>query len=533
MHPLSGLPRIDSIGTQMPARTRDMSTPPPADGLRQRLFNFFYAQEVPYGLALVRIIVPLVLLAQAVPRWFHAREFYSLDGAPTPLWDNYGYPGLLPIPGASVAIVLTTLYLISLVSLSLGWMTRTSALTALVLTAYLGMLDTIGTLTKYTAVASHVLLLLSVSPCGKLWSVDAWLERRVRTWPIGLHGGHPLAPAWPRRLLQILVAVMYFGAALTKLQTPLYFTGDQLQYWLLSDFQHFNPLGEHLSLHPPVLMVMGIATILWEIMFPILCWRGWTKCGALVFGVVFHGMTTLTLGLTLFPGLCLSLYWAFFDPADIQGLARWLRRKSRRRSWALASRVLPRWRFTAPDWATPAASACGLAATCAVLTAVALETEQRMDVYGLARPEGRYVLQPLPQEQVERMLGGMEHVRPEDQLLGFDVGTLRIGGMLANERTEFQHGEQAIVECCLLLPHGDLWVEVNLHDDLNRPVKRSQQIMVRENLRTHFIYDWQESYPAGEYDLVLRLDGDEVARRRITLRSRTTSATAAATAMAR
>jgi hypothetical protein len=57
--------------------------------------------------------------------------------------------------------------------------------------------------------------------------------------------------------------------------------------------------------------------------------------------------------------------------------------------------------------------------------------------------------------------------------------------------------------------------------------------MVRENLRTHFRYDWQESYPAGEYDLVLRLDGSEVSRRRITLQSRTTTPTAAATAMAR
>ena len=82
------------------------------------------------------------------------------------MWENYGYPDLLPIPGPTLAVVLATLYVLSLACLSIGWRTRTSAIIATVLTADLGMLDTIGTLTKYTCIATHVLLLLSVSECG-------------------------------------------------------------------------------------------------------------------------------------------------------------------------------------------------------------------------------------------------------------------------------------------------------------------------------------------------------------------------------
>ncbi len=42
-------------------------------------------------MAVVRMLLPAVLLLVMVPRWFHARELFSLDGAPAPLADNYGY----------------------------------------------------------------------------------------------------------------------------------------------------------------------------------------------------------------------------------------------------------------------------------------------------------------------------------------------------------------------------------------------------------------------------------------------------------
>ena len=52
--------------------------------------HFLFAEEVPYGLAIVRMLLPLALLAAVIPRWFHARELFSVDGAPAPLWYAYG-----------------------------------------------------------------------------------------------------------------------------------------------------------------------------------------------------------------------------------------------------------------------------------------------------------------------------------------------------------------------------------------------------------------------------------------------------------
>ena len=100
--------------------------------------------------------------------------------------------------------------------------------------------------------------------------------------------------------------------------------------------------------------------------------------------------------------------------------------------------------------------------------------------------------------------------------VGVTKGT--IGGLLANSRDTFTHGEMAVIQCSVIPPHGDIWVEVNLHDSRDRRIERVGQVLTREKIRSHFTYTWTEAYPAGQYDLVLNLDGEEVARRLLTAR---------------
>ena len=147
-------------------------------GLVSAIREFFYARETPYGLALMRIATPLVLLAATVPRWPHVRELFSTAGSPAPLWESYGMQSLLPIPGAELAVALYTALLFFLVAGSLGWMTRLSLMAATLLYAWFSMLDMVGTMTKYNCIATHALFLLSLSHCGSVWSVDALLARR-------------------------------------------------------------------------------------------------------------------------------------------------------------------------------------------------------------------------------------------------------------------------------------------------------------------------------------------------------------------
>ena len=62
-----------------------------------------------------------------------------------------------------------------------------------VLSLWLGLLDFPGTFAKHMLIAVHLLVLLSFSRCGAVWSLEAW-------WRGANRDRCPLGPAWPRRL---------------------------------------------------------------------------------------------------------------------------------------------------------------------------------------------------------------------------------------------------------------------------------------------------------------------------------------------
>ena len=188
------------------------------ESLSKRTERFFFEEEVPYGLALVRIFMPLALLSMALPRWSTARELFSNEGATAPLALGYGYLQLLPEFSGSIVVGLYSAMVMALVCASLGWCTRTSLIVSNVLFTYFCMLDYVSTMTKYTVIATHMLFLLALSECGSLWSVDAWLAGRQRShWPVEPALQRRRFPVWPRRLLQIHVGAVYLGAAITKM----------------------------------------------------------------------------------------------------------------------------------------------------------------------------------------------------------------------------------------------------------------------------------------------------------------------------
>ena len=103
--------------------------------------RFFFDREVPFGLALVRIVLPLIVLLDMGPRWFHAREFYSFDGAAAPLQLNYGFPDMLPVPSGTVAVALASILVFTLLTSCIGWMTRCSLALATTIYTYLTLMD--------------------------------------------------------------------------------------------------------------------------------------------------------------------------------------------------------------------------------------------------------------------------------------------------------------------------------------------------------------------------------------------------------
>lgn len=484
-----------------------------APSLRQRLHDFFYSEEVPYGLALVRIVMPLVLLVPMAPRWLHTRELYSTDGAATPLWIAYGWPNMLPEPSGLVAVILHTALILFLLTMSAGWCTRISCIGATVLYTYINLLDAVSTITKYSCIATHVLLLLCLSRCGAVWSVDALLRRRRD--PLGA-----LVPqtdlAWPRRLMQLMIGLVYFGAAITKMHTPAFFSGDQMLFWMLAQLNWEHTLGEYLALVPSLIIVSAYISIIWEVTFVFLCWRGVGRVCMISLGLIFHLMTWLTLGLFVFPLVCFAIYFCFLNEHDIRRIAAFAKSVRERLGWqaSWSERLAAAWqRLPVPAWSVRRSLAAFAALTVVVCTG-GVAIEHLRDPYGLRRAKGRYALQELDREQVRTMLQPTKPIQQKDKVFAFDVGRTLVGGVILDRSKQFRHGESLIAQVHMNPPYEDMWVECYLEDaEQHRVSMVGQSVVAREHPRTNFMHELNPGLPPGDYSVVLLSAGREVARR--------------------
>lgn len=476
------------------------------------LKEFFFAEEVPFGAALVRIMLPL---AASIPMWLRfprVRELYSTDGCTTQLFELFSQGPVLPVLSPALAIPVYGIMLCALMCSVIGLRTRLSLGVAFVLYTYFNLLDGVSTITKYSVISSHMLLLLSVSRCGDVWSVDAWLQRRRQSSVTAITP--PASAVWPVRLMQLLFAAIYFGAAITKIQTAEFFSGEQMRYWMLSNWNYENPVGEVMAMWSPMLLISAYLAVVWEILFAFLVWQKRTRVLMLLIGALFHFMTWLTLGLYIFPAICLSCYFAFFTEADVIRLRQFARRYRFNTAlhWpiAAADRILQRMPRLVPSH---------VAWICALIAAGlgGAEIERQLDIYGKKAAPGTMALTVIDPVVAKTMIHKEQRVRQKDKFFNFEIGTSTIGGQLSNRKTEFDFGELMIAQCNMNPPHEDMWVECVLQDSEDRVVERFGQFVTREMLRANFTYRFGSRLLPGDYSMILKNANQEIYRRHFKL----------------
>ena len=495
------------------------------------LRDFFHGTELPYRLALTRIFLAFTVLFPMAYRWYYSREIFSTDGSGISLWSIYGFPCPWLQPNGTVVVAIHSIVILALVTSCLGWCTRSSLILATFGYTYLTMLDILATLNKSSAIASHLLLFLCFTPCGAVWSIDSWLARRRllrKGIPPELVPPPALSPLWPRRLMQILLATVYLSAGMTKLPLRGYFTGEHLQTWMLSTIHTPNLLGAYVAMHPSFIVVCAYVTCMWEVLFVFLVWKPLTRRVMLSLGILFHVMTCLTLGLFIFPMICLSAYPLFATDSEIESLRRsstnawnWLVARFGAGVRGLAASVGKALPTVEPAWSRGAFVAALLSTG---VGGVALE--YKLDRYGLRRPDGPYKLQELSLEEVSDLLAPTGRIANEDKVLNFDIGSIFVGGCLLDRRTTFHQGETLRAQCGLIPPHENMWIQCNLHDSQNRVVDTNGLVLSCDMLRALFYYNIGDCVAAGDYSLVLKIAGDEIMRRKITILPRATACSA-------
>ena len=481
--------------------------------------QFFFRKEIPYGMAAVRIAMSALMLSVMGSRWPHARELFSLDGAAAPIADNYGFYQLLPVLPATWAVALYSFMLLLMFTLMIGWKTRISAIGVTFLFTYFTMLDSLSTLTKYSAITTHVFFLLSLSACGEIWSVDRYqkLKRSGIPSPLSFMNQAPKFEVWPQRLLQLFIGIVYLGAAVTKMHTSTYFSGEQMRFWLLTNVNNSNPIGEAMSQFPAMLVVMSYIAIIWEILFVFMVWRRFGRWIMLSLGIVFHFMTTITLGLYVFPVVCFSMYLAFLTTEDViwwrACYSKWASKLDMLGVLASCTQKLS---LGLAHSATIMGNR-GLAAALSVLVCGAVVLERSMDVYGQRSSAGPHELVAMDENVVKRMLRTDTVIREQDKLFSFDIGEYLVGGLVTDFRKSFKQGTHLFVQANLIPPHGDMYLECNLHDKDGVIIEQTSGIVTRDQFRYTFCYDLPHGLDPGSYQFVLRANAKEIARKTITV----------------
>lgn len=478
--------------------------------------RFFFAPEGPRRLALVRIALGLVLCWEAASHWRYAVELYSSYGPAMPLFaarpatvgnapqsdadrSAIARPRFrIPVPSPGLAVMFQSGLLFAALGVALGWQTRFSLLLSLVLFAWLGPLDLAATFAKHPVIMLHLALLLCFSRGGGAWSVDAWSR------------GHAvscrLSAAWPRRLIQILVCTIYLGAALTKLRTPSFATGELLEFSLLDDDWGGGRFGHWLVTRPHLPLVLSQATLLIELLFPCLVWTRRLRWPMLALACALHAGMGLALTLGTFSPTMFAALLAFLDERDLDRIP-WLRQIGSDKGIAATVSATVRRLISFVAYAT-----VGI-----MVVAGGTVLQRQCDWYGafgVRSPAEVARFSEIADGRVADMLAGRLPAF-EDYFHRISFGT-RVGHHdLFGESRQFRRGQRVYALAQLVLPHPSLLLEGLLIAPNGEEVARFSHRIASGVTHTLDGFELTAELPVGRYRVILQVEGVEFLEREI------------------
>jgi hypothetical protein len=122
-----------------------------------------------------------------------------------------------------------------------------------------------------------------------------------------------LVPAWPQRILQLQLCILYLAAGIWKVMGPTWRNGTAVGLVLqLGEFQRF-PIPEFF-LTPIMSQVFTYGTLAFELGFPVLIWFPRLRLPVLVAGLAFHAGLDWVMNVQLFQWLITAYYLLWLKP---------------------------------------------------------------------------------------------------------------------------------------------------------------------------------------------------------------------------
>jgi hypothetical protein len=266
-----------------------------------------------FALGVVRVVVHGTFLTSVL-----ITSFSALGRLPVTILRPTGVMKFLPwsfydrLLTPSGMVVLEIVMVASLALSTAGLFTVVSTKTSFLLVLfYQGLVRSFGHFNHDEMLAVYCLAVLAFTPCGDEFSLDRRLAKTTKIRPA-------FAYAYPILLMQLLMAWVYFSAALIKLRAAglAYLNPDNLPSLAIShslDNLHDSAFRlafwlPHVRAYTPFVMA---AVLLWELTFPLAVFFPRLRWFILGAGVVFH-LSTLFFMNIFFPHQ-LALYLLFVN----------------------------------------------------------------------------------------------------------------------------------------------------------------------------------------------------------------------------
>jgi len=235
--------------------------------------RFWFDPILPANLGICRILFFGALFLFYLPHYFNLwSEVSPAFWMPTDLFRF----ARLSVPSGNTLTIIQIVWKIALLLSCVGLFTRISSMIALVFGAYLiGLAHNFGKVQHDDAIIAISLGVMALSRCGDAFSVDRLIRASKRSEPLQATANGEYR--WPVRLIQVLFALAFFGAGISKLRHGGldWIASDSLAILLVRHHYHVSdadPIvlwGLNLAQHPFLFKSLAFATVAGEVCYPL------------------------------------------------------------------------------------------------------------------------------------------------------------------------------------------------------------------------------------------------------------------------
>lgn len=259
--------------------------------------GFFAPVDIAW-LVFFRIAFGILMLEEAARYMFGlAKELY-ID--PPFHFTYYGFAWVEPWAGSGMYVHFALLALLAL-AMTAGLFYRFAACLFFLGFTWVFLLDESRYLNHFYLVCLLSFLMVFL-PAHRAFSLDAWRRPAIRSQTV---------PAWTLFLVRAQLAIVYFYAAIAKLNGD-WLRGEPLRLWL-SERSEYPVLGPLLAEEWTAWLMSYGGLVIDLLAAPCLLWR---RTRAVMFGILllFHLLNFLTFSIGIFPWLMIAATLLFFDP---------------------------------------------------------------------------------------------------------------------------------------------------------------------------------------------------------------------------